>query len=89
MILAALGTHFQTSQVVLSGCLRGAGDTGFVAITSLISVALVRPLLTYLLCFPAGLGVYGAWVALLVDQCFRFVTSYYRFSSGKWTSISL
>ncbi len=89
MILAALGTHFQTSQVVLSGCLRGAGDAGFVAITSLISVALVRPLLTYLLCFPAGLGVYGAWVALLVDQCFRFITSYYRFSSGKWTSITL
>ncbi len=89
MILAALGTHFQTSQVVLSGCLRGAGDTGFVAITSLISVALVRPLLTYLLCFPVGLGVYGAWVALLLDQCFRFVTSYYRFSSGKWTSITL
>ncbi len=89
MILAALGTHFQTSQVVLSGCLRGAGDTGFVAITSLISVALVRPLLTYLLCFPVGLGVYGAWVALLLDQCFRFVTSYYRFSSGKWTTIAL
>ncbi len=89
MILAALGTHLQTSQVVLSGCLRGAGDTGYVAITSLISVALVRPLLTYLLCFPAGLGVYGAWVALLVDQFFRFVSSYYRFSGGKWTTISL
>ena len=89
MILAALGTHLQTSQVVLSGCLRGAGDTGFVAITSLISVALVRPLLTYLLCFPVGLGVYGAWVALLVDQLFRFLSSYYRFSGGKWTAISL
>jgi putative MATE family efflux protein len=89
MILAALGTHFQTSQVVLSGCLRGAGDTAYVAMTSLISVALVRPLLTYLLCFPLGLGVYGAWVALLVDQAFRFVTSYHRFSNGKWTTISL
>lgn len=89
MILAALGTHFQTSQVVLSGCLRGAGDTGYVAVTSLISVALVRPLLTYLLCYPAGLGVYGAWVALLVDQCYRFVTSYHRFSGGKWSTISL
>ena len=89
MILAALGTHFQTSQVVLSGCLRGAGDTAYVAATSLVSVALVRPLLTYLLCFPLGLGVYGAWVALLVDQCFRFVSSYYRFSSGKWTTIAL
>ena len=89
MILAALGTHFQTSQVVLSGCLRGAGDTAFVAGTSLISVALVRPLLTYLLCFPAGLGLYGAWIALLIDQCFRFITSYLRFSGGRWTNISL
>lgn len=89
MILAALGTHLQTSQVVLSGCLRGAGDTAYVAVISLISVALVRPLLTYLLCFPAGFGLYGAWIALLVDQCFRFTTSYIRFSNGRWTSIAL
>ncbi len=89
MILAALGTHFQTSQVVLSGCLRGAGDTAFVATTSLISVAVVRPFLTWFLCFPMGLGLYGAWVGLLVDQCFRFITSYLRFSGGKWTKIAL
>jgi putative MATE family efflux protein len=89
MILAALGTHMQTSQVVLSGCLRGAGDTVYVAITSFLSVALIRPLLTWILCFPVGLGLYGAWVALLVDQCFRLITSYKRFSSGRWTGIAL
>lgn len=89
MILAALGTHMQTSQVVLSGCLRGAGDTVFVAITSFISVAAIRPLLTWILCFPVGLGLYGAWIALLVDQCFRLITSYKRFSSGRWTGIAL
>jgi putative MATE family efflux protein len=89
MILAALGTHMQTSQVVLSGCLRGAGDTVFVAITSFISVAAIRPLLTWILCFPVGLGLYGAWIALLVDQCFRLITSYRRFSSGRWTGIAL
>ncbi|MGF7142621.1 putative MATE family efflux protein [Anaerotaenia torta] len=89
MILAALGTHFQTSQVVLSGCLRGAGDTAYVAGTSFLSVALIRPLLTFLLCYPAGLGVYGAWVALLIDQAFRFASSYHRFSSGRWTKIIL
>jgi putative MATE family efflux protein len=87
MILAALGTHMQTSQVVLSGCLRGAGDTAYVAITSLISVAIIRPLITWLLCYPLGLGLYGAWISLLVDQCFRLVTSYTRFSSGKWSKI--
>jgi len=89
MILAALGTHMQTSQVVLSGCLRGAGDTIYVAITSLISVAIIRPALTWLLCFPVGLGLYGAWIALLVDQCFRLISSYRRFSGGKWTGIAL
>lgn len=89
MILAAMSTHVQTSQVVLNGCLRGAGDTAYVAMVSLISIALVRPLLTWYLCFPVGMGIYGAWVALLVDQFFRFITSYKRFSSGKWTTIAL
>lgn len=89
MILAALGTHLQTSQVVLTGCLRGAGDTAYVAGVSFISVALVRPLLTWLLCYPVGFGLYGAWVALLIDQCFRFVTSYHRFSGGRWAKIAL
>ena len=55
MILAAFSTHAQTSQVVMSGCLRGAGDTNFIAVTSFISIALIRPLLTWALCFPLGL----------------------------------
>jgi len=89
MLLAALGTHAQTSQVVLSGCLRGAGDSMFVAITSLLSIAIIRPFLTWLLCFPLGLGLYGAWIALCFDQVFRLVFSMKRFTSGKWARISL
>jgi len=89
MILAALGTHAQTSQVVLSGCLRGAGDSMFVAITSLISIAIIRPFLTWLLCFPLGFGLYGAWIALCFDQVFRLVFSMKRFTSGKWAKITL
>lgn len=89
MILAALGTHMQTSQVVFSGCLRGAGDTTYVAVVSLISVAIIRPLLTWLLCYPIGLGLSGAWIALLVDQCMRLIFSYKRFSGGKWSTIAL
>lgn len=89
MILAAMGTHMQTSQVVCSGCLRGAGDTTYVAVVSLVSVAIIRPLLTWLLCYPVGFGLYGAWVALLVDQCMRLTFCFKRFSGGKWSSISL
>jgi Na+-driven multidrug efflux pump len=89
MILAAFSTHMQTSQVVINGCLRGAGDTAYVAITSMISVAVIRPLLTWLLCFPLGFGLYGAWIALIVDQSFRMIFSYVRFSNGKWCTITL
>lgn len=89
LIIIAFTTHAQTAQVIISGCLRGAGDTIFVAITSLVSVAVIRPLLTYLLCFPLGLGLYGAWYSLLIDQFLRLTLNYIRFSSGKWTKIAL
>jgi putative MATE family efflux protein len=89
MIIIAFTTHAQTSQVVISGCLRGAGDTVFVAVTSFISVAIIRPLLTYLLCFPLGFGLYGAWFALTVDQIIRLFLNFIRFSSGKWTKITI
>ncbi len=89
MLIIAFTTHAQTSQVIISGCLRGAGDTVFVAITSMISVALIRPTLTWLLCFPLSFGLYGAWIALCGDQFLRLVLNFIRFSNGKWTKIKL
>lgn len=89
MLILAFTTHAQTSQVVISGCLRGAGDTIFVAITSMLSVAIIRPTLTWLLCFPLSIGLYGAWIALCGDQFLRFALNFLRFSNGKWTKISL
>ncbi|BCJ93325.1 MATE efflux family protein [Anaerocolumna cellulosilytica] len=89
MIIIAFTTHAQTSQVIMSGCLRGAGDTIFVAIVSMISVTLIRPFLTWLLCFPVDMGLYGAWIALCGDQILRLVLNFIRFSNGKWTKITL
>ncbi len=89
LIIIALTTHAQTSQVVFSGCLRGAGDTKFVAIVSLISIGIVRPILTYLLCLPLGFGLIGAWIGLFVDQYTRFFCSMLRFRTGKWQHIKI
>ena len=89
LLLLAASTHFQTSQIVLNGCLRGAGDTRFVAIASLISIAIVRPALTWILCFPVGLGLYGAWLSLFFDHAFRFVSAFIRFNNNKWVKIKL
>lgn len=89
MIILAFTTHAQTSQVVITGCLRGAGDTVFVALSSMISIAIIRPTLTWLLCFPLSLGLYGAWIALCGDQFLRFSLNFLRFTNGKWTKIRL
>lgn len=89
LIIIACSTHAQTSQVVVSGCLRGAGDTRFVALTSLISIALVRPILSYVLCFPVGWGLIGAWIGLSCDHYIRLLINFSRFNSGKWTKIEV
>lgn len=89
LLIAAFSTHIQTAQVIISGCLRGAGDTRFVAAVSFLSIGVLRPLLTYLLCFPFGFGLIGAWITLLVDQGMRLALNKSRFDSGKWTKKKL
>lgn len=89
MIIIAFTTHVQTSQTVYNGCLRGAGDTKFVALISFISIALIRPGLAWILCFPANLGLKGAWIALFADQTMRYILGKKRFDSGKWTKIKI
>ena len=80
----AVTAPFQVGQVIYRGCLNGAGDTKFTAIVSFVSIALVRPVLTYILCYPMGWGVYGAWVSLFIDQLTRFAFTTYRFSGDNW-----
>lgn len=89
MIIIAFTTHAQTSQTVYNGCLRGAGDTKFVALISFISIALIRPGLAWILCFPVNLGLKGAWIALFADQTMRYILGKKRFDSGKWTKIKI
>ncbi len=89
LLVMAFTSPAQISQLVFSGSLRGAGDTKYVAYTSLISIGLVRPIITYILCYPLGFGLIGAWFSLLVDQYMRMAFAAYRFSKGKWMKIKI
>lgn len=80
---------FQIEQVVLFGCLRGAGDTKFTALVSLISVTFIRPGMSWLLCYPLGIGLIGAWLGTFCDQVLRFILTFLRFRKGQWTKIRL
>ncbi|MBC8571176.1 MATE family efflux transporter [Oscillospiraceae bacterium NSJ-54] len=85
MALLTVVVFLQISQVVYSGCLRGAGDTRYTALVSLISVAIIRPGGGWLFCYPLQLGLFGAWLGLAVDQFMRFFLTWTRFKSGRWT----
>ncbi len=87
MILVGIFQPFQTSSVVISGCLRGAGDTRYVAVVMMLCVTLLRPVLAWTALFPLQLGLLGAWSASLVDMMIRLTFMYVRFARGKWMYI--
>ena len=89
LIVMAASAFFINSQIVYSGCLRGAGDVKFVAAMALISVAVIRPILSYIMIYPMELGLIGAWLGLLLDQITRGVAGMIRFKQGKWTKIKI
>ena len=88
-ILIAFISVAQIQQVMFSGCLRGAGDTRYMAFASLISVGILRPGLAYILCYPLGFGLIGAWMSLVFDQFLRFALSATRFYGQKWCKVKL
>ena len=84
MLMVALFQPPQITAVVVSGCLRGAGDNLFVAIVFIICVAVVRPLFSFLAVNVFGLGIMGAWAASCIDICLRMILVYRRFSGSSW-----
>ena len=84
LYIVAVTAPFQVAQVICRGCLNGAGDTRYTALVSFVSIALVRPILTFILCYPMGLGVYGAWISLLIDQLTRFGFTMFRYRGDQW-----
>jgi Na+-driven multidrug efflux pump len=89
LLIAAVVVIGQSSQMIFMGSLRGAGDTRYTAVISLICIVLIRPILGYIFAYPMALGLIGIWLAFIADQFTRLTLTYRRFSSGKWTKIEL
>lgn len=80
---------FQISQVIYMGCLRGAGDTGYTALASIVSVTVIRTVFSYVCGYALGFGINGVWMGILADQVSRFIFGSVRFKQGRWTSIRI
>ena len=71
MIMLTLFQPIQVPSVVTAGCLRGAGDNLYVAMTMIICVTGIRAVLASAAVFLLGLGIFGAWSASVIDTAIR------------------
>lgn len=69
--------------MIISGGLRGAGDTKYVFYTTVISQCGIRLVLSFAALW-LGFGLVGVWVAMLVDSVTRGWLTARRFKSGRW-----
>ena len=95
-LVILIGIYPQNMRVMIAGCLRGAGDVRYVALVSLVSVAVLRPLATWFFSYPMdrwfpGLmfGYIGSWISFDIDALVRWSMLQVRINKGKWVNIRL
>jgi putative MATE family efflux protein len=71
------------------GCLRGAGDTTFPFLNTLIALYIVRIPVVYLLAVTLGYGLPGIWWGMVISNFVEMAVIVYRVSRKKWLSIEL
>jgi putative MATE family efflux protein len=75
--------------MVIIGAMQGAGDTVRPLWIAVISLWGLRVPLAYVLAFPLGMGMLGAWISLSVTQGVQGVLSLVAFKQGKWKTMKV
>lgn len=68
----------------LPSTLRAAGDAQVTMYISMASMWVFRIIFSYIFGKYMGMGVFGVWVAMVVDWIFRTICMSVRYKSGKW-----
>jgi putative MATE family efflux protein len=85
--ISALGQIPMATFMVVSGGLRGAGDTRFIFYVTLISTWVIRIFFSYFIVIKLGLGLFAAWWAMVLDWSIRGFLVLWRFKQGEWKNI--
>lgn len=79
----------QISQIIYAGSLRSGGDVKYTLFAGIISVTIIRTLVTIVLVNTFKLGLVGIWLGIFSDQFSRFIFMRHRFKQGHWTRIRI
>ncbi len=84
--LLAFFQVFLTTSIIYVGALRGAGDTRFPLLITLISTYGVRLPVGYVCGMVLDMGLMGAWLGMAADMVVRATIASVRYARGKWLS---
>jgi Na+-driven multidrug efflux pump len=82
--IEAFAEPFFALSIVISGILRGAGDTKWPFINSLIGMWVVRLIPASILILGFGFGLEAAWGCMVADLVVRGLLNYRRYHKGTW-----
>lgn len=74
---------------VLPQALRGAGDTRFTMVVSVITMFAIRIGLAYILAKSFNMGLYGIWLAMVLEWAVKGFIYIIRYKKGKWEEIKV
>lgn len=80
---------FLAISMIISGALRGAGDTKSVLLVTFLGIFVVRLVLTYLFLNVLQTGLAGAWWVMTIDLSIRSFLCYKIFRKGRWRYINV
>ena len=80
----ALGAIF-----TLAGGMRGAGYTKVPMYINFVGMIIIRLVLVYVLAFPLGLGLYGIFLAIVIEIFIRAILFYCVFLKGGWMKVKV
>ncbi|MBS0205618.1 MAG: MATE family efflux transporter [Planctomycetes bacterium] len=75
--------------IVYINALRGAGDTRFPLLCSLIGNLLVRVSVGYVCGVVLNGGLFGAWIGMGADNILRAIMVSWRYQAGRWIKIKV
>jgi Na+-driven multidrug efflux pump len=87
--ISALELFGLCSQMILGGCLRGAGDTRTPMIVTTAGTFLFRVPISYLFAIALGGGLRGLWLATAVDWSMRTTIMFVLYKRGKWKEVAV